>query len=100
MATAYPDLAILLSRVRGNLDEAVAARWSDAELIDLINEAERDIANKTGCFEEIVSMTTTADSRFVTHTGYKINHVEYIPSDGKPKGLIHITPKHLGHVSI
>jgi hypothetical protein len=86
--------------MRYNLGEPVAALWTDTELTRLANDAQRQIANLTGGYEEVQTLTTTASSRTVAFEGHKVNAVEYIPGSGNRQGLQRITPKMLGHLSV
>lgn len=96
---SWPDMTDIRTRLRYILGEPTAARWTDAELLDFINFAERDIAVKTGCYEEVqTTLTTTASSRLVAFEGHKVNAVEYIGSTRT--GLQRITPKMLGHLPL
>jgi len=96
----WPDLSDTQTAVRDVLGEVTALRWTDAEIKRFINDAERDIAIKSGCYEATVAITTTASSRVVPFVGYKVNAVEYQPGSGNRVGLQAITPKMLGHVAI
>lgn len=95
---AWPDLSYIRTEVRYHLDEATASLWSDAELNRHINDAQRDIAAKTGCMITTVAATTTTGSRLVPFIGHKVQYAEYVPASGPPIGLISITPKMLGNV--
>ena len=61
----WPDLSDTQTAVRDVLGEVTALRWTDAEIKRFINDAERDIAIKSGCYEATVAITTTASSRVV-----------------------------------
>jgi hypothetical protein len=97
---SWPSLSDIRTEVRYHLDEATASLWSDAELTRHINDGEADIAAKTGCYQYVASAVTTANSRLVPFTGYKVRHAEYIPASGPHVGLIFITPKMLGNIPI
>ena len=64
------------TNTRASLDEATAARFTDANIVAWANAAERDICAKTGCHETIQALTTTSGSRLVAFTGIKVNAVE------------------------
>lgn len=48
----------MINKVRRQLVETVASFWSDAELLDLINEAEKDFHNKIRMMESTAVMST------------------------------------------
>jgi hypothetical protein len=95
---AFPDLSDILTRCRSVLNESTAAMWSDAELYTIINDAERDIAVKTGCIENVDEKVTVAGTRTVDYTGYDVKYVEFVPTGGTPVGLRRISINHLGRV--
>ena len=98
---AWPDVGDERTRLRDILGEPTAAKWTDAELLRMLNDAERDIAAKTGCYETtLTTLTTTASSRVVAFEGHKVHAVEYIPGSGNRQGLQRITPKMLGYLSL
>lgn len=97
---AWPDLSDIRTEVRYALDESTASLWSDTELNRHINDAQRDIAAKSGCYTSIISTTTSANSRLIPFSGHKIRYAEYVPVSGVPVGLIFITPKMLGNISV
>ena len=96
----WPDLEVIRIAARDLLKEPIAAKYTDSIIKGWINEAVRDIAIKTSCYESIVSATTTADSRFVPFAGYKVRYVEYLPGSATRVGLLAITLKMLGRMSI
>jgi len=99
-AAAWPDLSIIRSRVRSLVnEESTSIFLPDTILNRFINEAERDIATKTGCLESVDSGTTSSGSRTVAFSGYKVKYVEYVGANG-PIGLQRITLKHLGHAQV
>lgn len=55
-----PTVTELLLQVRGNLDEAVAAQWSNSALKRWINEGNRDIARATKHFKDKLAVSTIA----------------------------------------
>ena len=97
---AWPDISDIKTLVRYTLQEPTASLWSDTELYRHINDAERDIAAKTGCYESVVLTSTTSGSREVPFVGYRVRYAEYVPSSGTAVGLIFITPKMLGNVEL
>jgi len=97
---AFPDLSDIRTRIRAVVNESSTSTFLTAAILNRwINDAERDIAIKTGCLENIDSLTTTASSRLVQFSGYKVKYVEYVPA-GTRVGMQKITPKHLGHVPL
>lgn len=63
---------------RNCLDEATAALFTDANIIAWANAAERDIASKSGCVEQVQELTTSSGVRYVAFTGNKVNTVELV----------------------
>jgi hypothetical protein len=97
----YPDLSDLRTRVLTITNEAsTSSIFTSAVLNRFINDAERDIAAKTGCLEHIDSLTTTASTRSVPFSGYKVKNLEYIPVSGTRIGLPKITLKHFGRLPL
>jgi hypothetical protein len=76
-------LETLIATSRAVLDETTASFFTDVNILSWINEAERDIAAKTGCIEIISQITTTINNRLVAFIGNKVNSVEYIGSGGE-----------------
>jgi hypothetical protein len=70
----------LKALIRAELDEATASLYTDTNIANWITAAELDIAAKTGCLEQVSSLSTTIGSRFVAFTGNKVNCVEYLAS--------------------
>ena len=98
---AYPDLSDLRTRVLTITNEAsTSSIFTSTVLNRFINDAERDIAAKTGCLEHIGSLTTTASTRSVPFSGYKVKNLEYIPVSGTRIGLPKITLKHFGRLPL
>jgi len=69
---------------------------SDAQLNRWINDAERDIAEKALCINNIDSLTTTADTRAVAFSGHKVVYLEHLISTTEGLGLRKIDPLHAG----
>lgn len=98
---AYPDLSDLRTRVLTITNEAsTSSIFTSTVLNRFLNDAERDIAAKTGCLEHIDSLTTTASTRSVPFSGYKVKNLEYIPVSGTRIGLPKITLKHFGRLPL
>ena len=98
---AYPDLSDLRTRVLTILNEsATSSMFTSAVLNRFLNDAERDIAAKTGCLEHIDSLTTKASTRTVQFSGFKVKNLEYIPTTGTRVGLPKITLKHFGRIPL
>jgi hypothetical protein len=95
---AWPDFSDMRSRVRDLLRESSAGFYTDAEINRWLNDGERDVAIKGLCIETINSAATVSGSRTVAKPYNKCLYVEYIPGSGAPRGLVKITPLHLGHV--
>jgi hypothetical protein len=93
---AFPDLTDIRTRVRSLMNEDSNSTFlTDTILNRMINDAERDICIKTGCLENIDSVTTIASTRTVAFSGHKVKYLEYIGSTRE--GLQRVTPKHLGY---
>lgn len=98
---AYPDLSDLRTRVLTITNEAsTSAIFTSAVLNRFINDAERDIAAKTGCLEHIDTLYTVVSTRTVQFSGYKVKNLEYIPATGTRLGLPKITLKHFGRLPL
>jgi len=98
---AYPDLSDLRTRVLTITNEAsTSSIFTSTVLNRFINDAERDIAAKTGCLEHIDTLTTIASTRTVQFSGYKVKNLEYIPATGTRIGLPKITLKHFGRLPL
>ena len=98
---SFPDLSDIRNRVRSLMDEDSNSIFlTDSVLNRFINDAERDIAIKTGCIENIDSAITAISSRSVKFSGYKVNYVEYVHSSGLSLGLKRTTLEHLGRIPI
>jgi len=76
MGATY-TLATLITRVRALLNEDTADFWTDAQLTRMVNDAERDIAIRTGCIKNIDTLTATINTRLITFAGYKVGYLEY-----------------------
>jgi hypothetical protein len=94
MAYTY-TLTNLLVATRELLNEPTASFWTDATLTSNINEGMRVIAQTTGCYRTIQSVSTVGSTRLVSYTGYKCIAIEY-----NNIALIKITPVELGHVPL
>ncbi len=92
----WPSLLDIRTRQRSLLAEATAALWADTELDRYANDAEWDVAIKTGCIENIDPVQTTSGSPFVAYSGLRVKYVEYVPGAGTPRGLVRIHPRQIG----
>lgn len=88
-------LTNLLATTRTLLQEEYANFWSDSQLTAYINEAIRVMAQLTGCYRTISSVSTAETTRLVAFTGYKCIAVEH-----NNMALIKITPVEVGHIPI
>lgn len=93
-AYTYTLTNILLS-TRTLLKESTASFWTDAILTSYINDGVRFIAEKTGCYRTIQSVSTETLVRLVPFTGYKCFAVEY-----NNIALIKITTLQVGHAHL
>ncbi len=85
------------TRIRDILNESTAAFWTDAELNYWVNDGIREIAELTGCIQNIDALTTTNGTRTVTYTGYDVAAVEYKPASGTRTALAQSDPLRDGH---
>lgn len=99
MAGTWPNLdsADLLTRIRTYLNEATAKFYTDAEIYLYMSVAVKDIAQRTLCIKRIISAKTSASTRTVSTNAYKVIHVEYVPSSGRPVMLPKIDALKIGN---
>lgn len=99
MAGTYPNLdaSDLEFRTRLYLDEAVADFYSQAELWRWFSVASKEIAQRATCIRRILDAQTTSGVYSVSTNTYKVSHVEYIPSTGRPVVIEKIDPLKSGH---
>jgi hypothetical protein len=95
MAAYQHSLTNLLVSIRRLLQEATASFWTDAQLTQYINDGISFIAETTGCYRTIKTVSTVALIRTVALTGYKCIAVEY-----DNKALIKIVPIQVGHAKL
>lgn len=94
----YPyTLKGIRTRTRDLLFEDTATLFTDAELNYFINDGIREIAEISGCIQNIDSLSTSNGVRTVSYTGYDIDSVEYVAST--PVSMIEILPVADGHLS-
>lgn len=67
----------LRTNARSGISEYTQILITDANLNAWLNEAQRDIAAKTGCIEQVQALSTTSGTRLVTFTGNKVNAIEF-----------------------
>lgn len=96
---AWPDLAadVLETRVRTYLNEASAGFYTKADIARWLSVAAKDIAQKTLCVRRVLDAVTASSTRNVATNAYKVLHVEYIPSSGRPIMLAKIDPLRVGN---
>lgn len=87
--------AKLLTMSRSLLNETTASFWTDLNLVALIDEAVRVMAERSGCYRTTQIVYTVATNRLVSFVGYKCIAVEYAN-----KALIKITPLQAGHAKL
>jgi hypothetical protein len=99
MAGTYPNLdaADLELRVRTYLNETTAGFFTQADIWRWLSVAVKDIAQSTLCVRRVLDALTTNGTRTVTTNCYKVFHVEYVPSSGRPLMLTKISPLQVGH---
>lgn len=80
----------IITRARTKLSEASAIRWSDADLLQLLNDGQNDVCGKTLSYQGSESVTLVANTIEYTPTGafYKIIGAVLNPASGTPWGLI------------
>lgn len=98
MAGTWPNLdaADLESRVRTYFNELTEGFILQTEIWRWLSVGAKDIAQKTLCVRRILDAVTTAATRNVIVNAYKVLHVEYVPSSGRPVMLTKIDPLRLG----
>jgi hypothetical protein len=94
------DAEDLEARVRTYLNEATASFYSQSEIWRWLSIAMKDIAQKSLCVRRVLDAVTAASTRNVATSCYKVMHVEYIPSSGRPLMLPKIDPLRLGHYPV
>ena len=92
MAAFAYILSDVRTAVRDLLNESTAIFWTDAELNGYINDGLREIAEFTGCIQNVDAKTTTSSTRTVSFDGYDVANVEYIPTTGRSTSLIQSDP--------
>ena len=93
----YPyTLKGIRTRTRDLLFDDSAALFTNAELNYLINDGIREIAEISGCIQNIDSLSTTNGTRTISYTGYDVDTIEYLSSP--PVSLIEIYPVADGHL--
>jgi len=76
---AYPyTLKGIRTRTRDLLDEDTPELWSNAELNYLINDGIREIAEISGCIQNIDSLNTVNGTRTIGFIGYDVDTIEYL----------------------
>lgn len=85
------------TQARDLLNESVANFWTDAELNYWVNDGIREIAEFTGCIQNIDSLSTTNGTRTISYTGYDCQNVEYVPASGNRISLVQSSPLQDGH---
>ena len=99
MAGVWPnlDLSDLVTRARTYLNEGTAKFYTDAEIYRRLSIAAKIVAQEGSCPRRILDAVTVNGTRTVTTSGYKVHHVEYIPSAGRTQILTEIDPLKVGH---
>lgn len=79
----------MIAKVRILLDEASAIKWSDASLLQILNEGMGDIARKTLCYQATENINLVADTVEYTPSTDYIAVISVIcnPASGKSWGL-------------
>jgi hypothetical protein len=91
------DAGDLETRVRFYLNEVTASFYTQTEIWAWLTMAAKDIAQKTTCIRRVLDSQTANGVRTVLFNAYKVFHVEYIPSSGRPLMLTKIDPLRVGH---
>lgn len=102
MSGVYPNLDAgdLETRVRTYLNEVSADFFTQADIWRWLSVGAKDIAQSSTCIRRVLDAVTASSTRTVTTNCYKVMHVEYIPSSGRPIMLTKIDPLRLGHYPI
>jgi hypothetical protein len=90
----------IITQVRANINEATAEFWSDADLLQWVNDGIKDIAKKTSCYQTIESIDLVASQveYTITTTNYiKVDAVHYV-SPNKTSALQLSSPNLVGRV--
>lgn len=99
MAFFSYNSANLISIVRSMLQEDAEGEhgyfFTDAMLINYINDAISVIAERTGAYRTVDNVSTTPAQRLISYNGYKCISVEY-----NQRALIKIMPSQIGHVPL
>ena len=98
MADDPYQLSVLRTKVRDALNEASEGFWLDTEIDSFINEAIRDIAEKSACVEDIQPIATTAGIRYVSYAGIACQNLDYKPSSGHRFSLIQRDARSFGRL--
>lgn len=98
MAAFTYTLADIRTAVRDLLNESTPAFWTDAELTAYINDGQREVAQFTGCVQNIDALATTGGTQTVSYTGNDIANIEYKPGTGIRRSLIQSDPLKVGHL--
>lgn len=87
------------TRVRDLLNEDTQSFWTDTQLNAFINNVERDIASKSLCLNHIDALTTTASTRTVAYTAYRVLFLEHLSASEAGVGLRKIKPNQAGRIA-
>lgn len=95
-----------ITQIRGFLNEATAAFWTDAELTYWLKEGVRDFCSKSLMYEATLDITLVADQlKYTSADAAEIaNMIEpyaaiYSDDSGNEKGIMKVHPRKIGNVS-
>ena len=91
---------VFIADVRLDYNDTTTAYFTDAEMLEFLNDGMVDIANKSHCLEASQSVTLVANTiEYSISTNYvEVVAVVYNPASGASKGLIKGTIKDVGMV--
>lgn len=93
--------ANIITRVRYYVNEPAASIWTDAELLDYMNDGVVDIAARTKCTEtrETITLAANVLEYSITVNYIALSAAMYSPAAGFRYGLLRGAPLHVGHPS-
>jgi hypothetical protein len=113
-------LPSLITAVRDVVNDDSGGFWTDAEITRYLNDADKDIAIRSGCMKHIDAASTSTHTgssltftssrrivpdadddvymRSVTYVGHKISYLEYLITGTTSMGLYHIYYTNIGHL--
>lgn len=92
----------IITDARAYLNESTASFWSDAELLQFLNDGMVDIVSRSHCLETTEDINLVADQLeyTITSTYIVVKAVHYVDSDSEIKGLAQRSPNKVGKPEI